>query len=325
MDQLQSLIKKFWAGTANEEEKKQLLRLLDSSEEELRLQMRHRYDQDLQQDTKVIVPIWRRASVRWAAAAAILVAIALPALLRQKPRGSRIAVARSLPAADTISNRGVKEMVLTMSDGTVVTLYPGSMISYPAPFNGERREVRMEGKASFAVARDMRRPFSVLAPGLTTTVLGTRFLVNSGRSGDSWVQLFDGSVRVRYAPEHSAAREILLRPGEQVLVRPGAADLVLSPIPESSTTARLTKKEARKKISGPDDRIEFRQERLAIIFKQLEVRYRTRIVFDPAEVKGLVFTGSFSPDKDLLSIVRLITAMNDLKAGFRGDSLIITK
>ena len=61
-----------------------------------------------------------------------------------------------------------------LPDGSCVTLSSGSSLCYRMK---ETREIRMEGKVYFDVARDESRPFEVDADGAFVRVLGTEFMV----------------------------------------------------------------------------------------------------------------------------------------------------
>ncbi|MES2178867.1 MAG: FecR domain-containing protein [Gemmatimonadota bacterium] len=64
---------------------------------------------------------------------------------------------------------------LVLSDSTRVTLAPLSELRYPARFGAAARRVSLSGQASFTVAHDASRPFSVRTTRVTARVLGTEF------------------------------------------------------------------------------------------------------------------------------------------------------
>ena len=74
--------------------------------------------------------------------------------------------------------RGTSHTV-TLEDGTVVYLYPGSELRFPASFGASARTVELTGEGYFDVARDEARPFSVRAGGASVTVLGTSFNIRA--------------------------------------------------------------------------------------------------------------------------------------------------
>lgn len=113
---------------------------------------------------------------------------------------------------------GTSSMILTLSDSTIVTLSPGSILKYPITFNDTNREVSLFGEASFNVKHNEHLPFTVHAKNVVTTVLGTIF--NIKKPGDSAivVELLKGRVNV--AIEDSASRSftpILLSPNEKAV------------------------------------------------------------------------------------------------------------
>ena len=80
---------------------------------------------------------------------------------------------------------------ITLSDGSVVTLAPGSALKYPQEFVTDKREVQLTGTSFFEIARDTEHPFRVFSENLITQVLGTSFTIQSDES----TQAHEVSVR----------------------------------------------------------------------------------------------------------------------------------
>lgn len=116
-------------------------------------------------------PLGRRLAV-WGIAAAAVLAIGLGV--------TRWRAAKAPPGdfAATEFAAGVGEtMTVTLNDGSFVRLAPDSRIRVS---DGAReRELWLEGRAFFAVARDEDRPFTVHTAAGSATVLGTRFELQS--------------------------------------------------------------------------------------------------------------------------------------------------
>lgn len=68
---------------------------------------------------------------------------------------------------------------LYLPDGSYVILKKESRLEYIPDFEGDIREVRLEGEAYFDVQPDAERPFLVYAGEVTTRVLGTAFNISS--------------------------------------------------------------------------------------------------------------------------------------------------
>lgn len=102
---------------------------------------------------------------------------------------------------------------LMLSDGTKIVINANSTIKYPKEFKGNYREVELSGEAYFEVAKDKSKPFSVLANGIKTTVLGTKFNVLAYKNlPEVNVALLEGKVEVATA---SGNDKIILNPSEQ--------------------------------------------------------------------------------------------------------------
>lgn len=112
---------------------------------------------------------------------------ASPVQVEQTKEGEVFRVAT--PAATTT--------LVTLPDGTKVTLNASSCIEYPATFDGcQTREIKLKGEAHFEVSRNPHQPFVVTAGDIRTQVLGTVFDVKAYNASSSKVVLMEGHVKV---------------------------------------------------------------------------------------------------------------------------------
>jgi hypothetical protein len=117
----------------------------------------------------------------------------------------------SAPLQESIAQE--KVLNYTLPDGTKVSLNRGSKISYPSTFEGQTREITLQGEAFFDVAHDAQHPFIIHAQGADIKVLGTSFNVNAySKQVKVWVKT--GKVQVK-----KSASVIQLLPGEQAEVQ----------------------------------------------------------------------------------------------------------
>lgn len=70
-------------------------------------------------------------------------------------------------------------LVQTLPDGSTVTLNKMSSLSYPENFDGDLRQVELEGEAFFNVAPDKSKPFVIHSNEASVTVVGTSFNVKT--------------------------------------------------------------------------------------------------------------------------------------------------
>lgn len=108
-----------------------------------------------------------------------------------------------------------------LNDGSTISLAPKGRIRYPARFDGERREVFLEGEAFFDIARDPEHPFLVYANGLVTKVLGTSFRIRAyGNSGEVTVEVKTGKVAVFAQSDPRLKEKVADRQLQGVVLKP---------------------------------------------------------------------------------------------------------
>ncbi|MCG8306428.1 MAG: FecR domain-containing protein [Cytophagales bacterium] len=103
-----------------------------------------------------------------------------------------------------------QKLTTYLPDGSKVILNSQSKITYQKAFAGSERLIELEGEAFFEVKKDPKKPFKVVANGISTTALGTSFNVNSKSGGYVEVALVSGKVQVSDGPDNS----VILDPGE---------------------------------------------------------------------------------------------------------------
>lgn len=237
-----------------------------------------------------------------------------------------------------IFNTTTQKMKLALSDGSTVELSPDSKLSYPENFNGEKREVLLNGEANFSIAKDVARPFSVFSNAVLITVLGTRFTVNSGEANNAVkVILHEGRVMVKISDSSYQDNKTpyFLDPGDIFILkkvnapsRTGNAGRISTPKDNSndSLSARIDSLPARvlhlKK--DKDDSYLFDNYPLDVVFDQLQIIYNKKIIYDKAKLGNRSFIGKIDKKDSLYPILKSIALLNNFSLHNQGDSLIIT-
>jgi len=330
----QHLIQKFWASTATAADKQQLAALFGpdedawherlerefaahpagadgplSAEQSARVWARLRWHLAAEETTAAPA---RRGWVRWAVAAAVLLTVGLAVLRLAYRPASPAPLARATrpaapaPALVRRTNTGRAPLRLPLPDGSVVTLQPGSAVAYYPPFAQARRDVSLHGTALFAVAKDAEHPFTVLANGIMTTALGTKFRVQSADSQQVAVRLLEGKVLVRAtAASHLAMREQFLTPGQELTINARTRQVHLHHFGPAPRPARPLAAEIPVGLT-------FEKDDLTTVFAQVGARYHVRVAYDTAAVRGLSFTGEFAATDALPVVLRAVCAANNL-------------
>ncbi|TDW96906.1 FecR family protein [Dinghuibacter silviterrae] len=203
-----------------------------------------------------------------------------------------IAKRTSTAAFATKKNNTAQKMMLALSDGSSVELLPNSTISYPENFDSLKREVILNGEATFTVAKDAAKPFSVYSNSVLITVLGTRFTVNASK-----VVLHEGEVKV-----NAGKNEYHLTPGDIYIF----------------TSARIFHLEKDK-----DDGYVFTDYPLEVVFDQLQMIYNARIIYNKEALGNRTFIGKIDKKDSLSHILKSIALLNNFSLQKQGDTFVM--
>lgn len=109
-----------------------------------------------------------------------------------------------------------KAKIIHLSDGSSVTMYKNSRLSFPKNFEHDKREVYLTGNAFFSITKAPQRPFYVHAGGIVTRVLGTSFFVKApAKSKNVEVEVITGKVSV-FEKKASQNNGVILTPNQKV-------------------------------------------------------------------------------------------------------------
>jgi Fe2+-dicitrate sensor, membrane component len=109
-----------------------------------------------------------------------------------------------------------EKIIVTLLDGTSITLNADSKLKYPVRFGEESREVALQGEAYFEITHDADKPFIVHTGDVSTIDLGTKFNVKAFPNDKNiTVSLEDGKVKVSARDRRAEKKEIILAPTQQ--------------------------------------------------------------------------------------------------------------
>lgn len=276
-------------------------------------------------------PEVRHSYFRWmAVAASFLLVIGLSWQFIFKKQKTSTTDTAAAAITKNISNNTPKKMMLTLSDGSTVELLPNSTLSYPGNFSAAKREVLLNGEATFDVAKDVAKPFFVYSNSVLITVLGTRFTVRTYETNKiTKVILHEGKVMVKIADSSSRdnKNEYYLIPGDifiskKVNKHPHITDTgrMVAPtmISNDSLSAGILHLEKDK-----DDYYIFNDYPLDVVFDQLQVIYNTKIIYNKAELGNRTFIGKIDKKDPLDNILKSIALLNNFGLHKQGDSFLI--
>ena len=205
-----------------------------------------------------------------------------------------------------VPNSGEYELLL--SDGTRVYLNSESRLTFPSYFEGETRQVELQGEAYFEVKKG-GKPFVILTPELTVEVLGTSFNINAYET-NPYVNttLVEGNVRVHLAESRKVFQ---LKPEQNLRLEKSSDEVSVERVNTDIYTAW---------VKGE---FMFRNQPLLEIFAQLERWYDFKIVYEKQDIKKMRFTGSALKARPLNYLLDLITSVTDIQYRDEGDKIIL--
>jgi transmembrane sensor len=208
-------------------------------------------------------------------------------------------------------NDSEKPIVLTLSDGTVVTLAPHGRFRYPTNFGKKERRVVLDGEAQFSVSRDENQPFKVYAGDVIATVLGTVFNVKK-LGGDSVVviELISGKLKVETADGPGiTGQSAILSPDERVLYR-RKGKLLYKEKWQSQNDSQLS-----------SNHLIFRRNNFEELAQQIKTVFGITII-NQSNNKTWHFTGEFK-NTSAINIIESICIVEKMNYVVQGDTVFI--
>ena len=226
-------------------------------------------------------------------AASLLVTLSMYFFFVSERRSDSITVLKTRTAAvwKNISNTTQHQQIIFLPDSSKVTLQPESNLKFATAFFTTKREVYLEGEASFEVTHNAILPFLVYANEVTTKVLGTYFTVRAIKHEPNiTVAVKTGKVSV-YADRKkdsvsSPVNEIILTPNQQIIYDKSQRELSKTLV--EKPRAILPQEEIR--------RMRFEDAPVSEIFEALEKAYGVEIEFDETIFSSCAMTTVISDD-----------------------------
>ena len=212
----------------------------------------------------------------------------------KKPEFIVAAIANNI---NSISNNGAIPMIVSLEDGSTVTLQPKSLLKYPKHFSKTVREVTLEGEGFFEISKNPSKPFLVYNSNVITRVVGTSFIVKTNstasetevtvKTGKVIVSPNSGSLSFKIDDLLKSGKGVVLTPNQKTVYSASentfATTLVDKPLP----IAKNNKQPIKESYSFNDSRV-------ADVLNQLQKSYGIEFVVEDKELYNYTFTGDLS-------------------------------
>lgn len=260
-----------------------------------------------------------------AAAAAIILFMFIGNHLMEQ---SRISKMPSIALQEVSVQANSKKMVL-LPDSTVVWINAESAIKWDNNFNINNRIVYLEGEAYFDVAASVHKiPFIVKTARFTIRDIGTIFNIKSFSGLKTFeTVVIEGSVSVQEnSPKTGANEPILLKKNEVLKINSLVTDSltdkrVANPNMQLVEIKRIEKPDVY--IAWKDDLLVFDGASFADVAGKLEKRFNIHIEFDKTRLGDFKYSGSFSNQTALESILDVIAETTPINYEMHGTNIII--
>src|SRR6218665_3382930 len=232
-------------------------------------------------------------------------------------------------AADkTVVNETLLPQPLTLSDGTRIILESKSKLTVEN-FTDAVRQVRLQGKASFDVAHNVRRPFYVYTDNLITKVLGTSFTINTVGDGET-VEVKTGRVAVFPKEQKSdlATEYVAITPNLQAEYNKVRKELIASVVKHPRVvTALVGNGGGNAKVKASDSNavswvMQYEETPVTEILKALEHAYCVKIVSDQKKLSSCLLTVNLK-DEDLFTRLQAVCRAIDGSYQVAGTVIIV--
>lgn len=203
---------------------------------------------------------------------------------------------------------------MILADGTKVWLNAGSRFAFPTKFQGEIREVFLEGEGYFEVAKDSKHPFIISTNDLNIEVLGTKFNV-SAYDPDDFVEtvLFEGSVQV-FEKKGLFSRKVIMTPNQKSTYRKSNRRIVLNPESNPETYKGW--------IEGW---YLFSNEKPELVLKKLERYYNIQFEYDPLLLSSsLPVSGKLDLKESLDEVLTVVSKVTKIDYQITGNRVILS-
>lgn len=193
-----------------------------------------------------------------------------------------------------------KTEVLTLPDGSSITLNAHSELTYPEKFADNGRNVSLKGEAFFQVAHNPEAPFSISAEGSKITVLGTEFNV---RTGSQEVEVLVESGKVQFEQEKETSKE-----SEKVILTKGEKGI----FNREKGTVSEEQSEDQNEMFWRTGSLKYTDAPLSQVFAELESIFQVEIELENSAIGQCALGGSYT-DVTLESVLTAISKSFDLK------------
>jgi transmembrane sensor len=211
------------------------------------------------------------------------------------------------------SPKGVKQ-TFTLPDGSKIWLNADSKIQFPETFNGNTRDVYLNGEAFFDVAKNPARPFIIHLANGTIRVLGTSFNVRA-YDNEKVVETSVATGKVAFIPNYQKSGKkqdtVFLTPDNKVSYLLTKEEVIVASTVSKDDSAWIAGKLVFKGMTFEE------------IGMQLERNFGKKIVFLSDAARMFRMTGSFH-NNSLEEILFYLSKSKEFQYKIINDEVLVS-
>lgn len=207
-----------------------------------------------------------------------------------------------------------KKSEIFLSDSTKVYLNAGTRLAFPTRFDGETREVFLEGEAYFEVTKNKKKPFIVNMGQIGVKVLGTRFNVSAYPNDENIKTiLLEGSVAVKKQTTFGINKDgAILKPYQKASFNKRIKDLTVSDEPNADLY-----------ITWTEGWFQFSKENLDYVFTKLERYYNVKIIAPETFHSSQLISGKLDLKESLEDVMKAVADVSGIRFRMDGNKVYI--
>ncbi|WP_343563880.1 FecR domain-containing protein [Sphingobacterium sp.] len=316
---------------------KRLYQILVGNRKSIHEQL-ERLKTDLQRAPIETVPIRQMSWKKWAAIAAVFVALVSVGLwYYSRPVDDAVSQPMTHIGQVYQTKKGEKK-TFELVDGSTVTLNSASKLELSSDFNADLRQVRLVGEGYFQVAKNKEKPFMVQASDFDIKVLGTTFNVKSyPEEPTAEAVLVEGSIEMKSKGQRE--NSVIIKPNQKITIfknqaelavnvskgnKPGQSKLPIKeiaieniPVVESNTTEIPD-------IAWKENRLEIVDQDFESLRRTLERWYDVDIQLQSDQLKKYRFTATFSKE-NITQVLSALQKVEPFKFELYGKKITISE
>ncbi len=210
---------------------------------------------------------------------------------------------------NTISTPKGGQYQVILEDGSKIWLNAESSIKLPTSFGEKNRQIEITGEVYCEIAKDLKRPFKVIANKQIVEVLGTQFVINAYPEEEfTKTTLVEGSVSVENT---STKISKTIKPGDQAKIANSG-----------NQNIDIVKVDVQYETAWKEGFFMFQHQSIETLMREVARWYNVEVVYD-GPIPKASFGGKISKFEDVQKLLDILSEASSVKFKTEGRRIIV--